>query len=87
MAPFLSFTAEEAWKIVGHSETIFLESSPNCPKATALLAKWTRIREIRDVVNKDIEAVRRQVGASLQAEVTITAQHEDLALLQSWPTT
>jgi isoleucyl-tRNA synthetase len=55
----------------------------------ALLAKWTRIREIRDVVNKDIEAVRVEgkVGASLQAEVTISAQHEDLALLQSWPTT
>ncbi|BBL23401.1 isoleucine--tRNA ligase [Comamonas terrigena] len=86
MAPFLSFTAEEAWKIVGHSETIYLEKFTELPEGdAALLAKWTRIREIRDVVNKDIEAVRVEgkVGASLQAEVTISAQHEDLALLQS----
>lgn len=86
MAPFLSFTAEEAWKIVGQSETIFLETFLDLPEGDeALLAKWTRIREIRDLVNKDIETVRGTglVGASLQAEVTISAQHEDLALLQS----
>ncbi|MEG0555335.1 MAG: isoleucine--tRNA ligase [Comamonas sp.] len=86
MAPFLSFTAEEAWKIVGNSETIYLEKFTELPEGdAALLAKWSRIREIRDVVNKDIEAVRVTglVGASLQAEVTISAQHEDLALLQS----
>ena len=86
MSPFLSFTAEEAWKIVGHSETIYLEKFTELPEGdAALLAKWTRIREIRDVVNKDIEAVRVEgkVGASLQAEVSISAQHEDLALLQS----
>jgi isoleucyl-tRNA synthetase len=59
MAPFLSFTAEEAWKIVGHSESIFLEKFTELPAGdAALLAKWTRIREIRDLVNKDIEAVR-----------------------------
>ncbi|CAM4060243.1 isoleucine--tRNA ligase [Comamonas aquatilis] len=86
MAPFLSFTAEEAWKIVGNSETIYLEQFTDLPEGSeALLAKWSRLREIRDVVNKDIEAVRVTglVGASLQAEVTISAQHEDLALLQS----
>ncbi|MEX8192007.1 isoleucine--tRNA ligase [Comamonas guangdongensis] len=86
MAPFLSFTAEEAWKIVGRSETIFLEKFTDLPEGDeALLAKWTRLREIRDVVNKDIEAVRAdgKVGASLQAEVTVAAEPEDLALLQS----
>lgn len=86
MAPFLSFTAEEAWKIFGHSETIFLEKFTDLPEGDeALLAKWTRIREIRDVVNKDIEAVRAEgkVGASLQAEVTVAAQPEDLALLET----
>lgn len=86
MAPFLSFTAEEAWKIFGNSETIFLEKFTDLPEGDeALLAKWTRIREIRDVVNKDIEAVRAEgkVGASLQAEVTVAAQPEDLALLET----
>ena len=86
MAPFLSFTAEEAWKIFGDSETIFLEKFCDLPAGdAALLAKWARIREIRDLVNKDIEAVRTtgQVGSSLQAEVTLSAEPEDLALLQS----
>ena len=86
MAPFLSFTAEEAWKLVGHSDSIFLETFPTLPAGDeALLAKWERIRAIRDVVNKEIENQRTagHVGASLQAEVTVSATPEDLALLQS----
>jgi len=86
MAPFLSFTAEEAWKVFGAGDSIFLETFTTLPEGDeALRAKWTRIREIRDLVNKDIEAVRAEgkVGASLQAEVTVSAQAEDLALLQS----
>jgi len=86
MAPFLSFTAEEAWKVFGDSESIFLETYTDLPAGDeALLAKWSRLREIRDVVNKDIEAVRTEgrVGSSLQAEVSVSAQPEDLALLQS----
>ncbi len=86
MAPFLSFTAEEAWKVFGTSESIFLETYANLgtPDA-ALLAKWSRIRDIRDVVNKDIEALRAagQVGASLQAVVTLTVSPDDHALLSS----
>ena len=76
MAPFLSFTAEEAWKIVGHSESIFLEKFTELPAGDeGLLAKWTRLREIRDAVNKEIEALRAagQVGSPLQAVVTLTA--------------
>ncbi len=86
MAPFLSFTAEEAWKVFGDSESIFLETYTDLPAGDeALLAKLARLREIRDVVNKDIEAVRTEgrVGSSLQAEVSVSAQPEDLALLQS----
>ncbi|MGE8401637.1 MAG: isoleucine--tRNA ligase [Delftia tsuruhatensis] len=86
MAPFLSFTAEEAWKVFGDSESIFLETYTDLPAGDeALLAKWARLREIRDVVNKDIEAMRAEgrVGSSLQAEVRVSAQPEDLALLQS----
>ncbi len=89
MAPFLSFTAEEAWKVFapGASVSIFTETFWGFPAAgdEALLAKWSRIREIRDGVNKEIEAVRSagQVGASLQATVRITAGPEDRALLES----
>jgi isoleucyl-tRNA synthetase len=86
MAPFLSFTAEEAWQAFGSSESIFMETysdlgTPN----QALLAKWTRIREIRDQVNKDIETLRAdgKVGASLQACVNLQVGPEDHVLLAS----
>ncbi len=86
MAPFLSFTAEEAWQVFGDSESIFLEefASFDAPDG-ALLAKWARIREIRELVNKDIEALREkgEVGSSLQANVTLTAPPQDHALLAS----
>ena len=86
MAPFVSFTAEEAWKIFGDSDSIFMETFSALGQSDdGLLAKWRRIREIRDAVNKDIEALRAagQVGASLQACVTLTVAPEDHALLAS----
>ncbi|MBS0415911.1 MAG: isoleucine--tRNA ligase [Proteobacteria bacterium] len=86
MAPFLSFTAEEAWKLVGQSDSIFLEEfwRFDAPDA-ALLAKWARIREIREAVNKQIETLREQgqVGSSLQATAVLSAPPEDHALLAS----
>ncbi len=86
MAPFLSFTAEEAWKSFGSSESIFLETyQPIAGADEGLAAKWTRLRAIRDVVNKEIEALRAtgQVGSSLQTNLTLTAAPEDHALLAS----
>jgi isoleucyl-tRNA synthetase len=86
MAPFLSFTAEEAWALVGKTESIFSETYWDFGSTDdALLSKWSRIREIRDVANKAIEAVRTTgaVGASLQAEIDISVAADDLALLQS----
>jgi hypothetical protein len=88
MAPFLSFTAEEAWPIVAGAnqgsiffETFWKFTTPD----EALLAKWGRIRAIRELANKEIEALRAagQVGASLQATLTITAGADDAALLRS----
>lgn len=94
MAPFLSFTAEEAWPIFAAgpakaavSPSIFTETYWSLPEDgdAALLAKWERLREIREAVNKAIEDVRSQggVGSSLQANVTIAANAEDRALLAS----
>lgn len=88
MAPFLSFTAEEAWQVFapGVSPSIFTQTywKFDTPDA-ALLAKWARIREIRDLANKEIEALRTagQVGSSLQANLRIGAPAEDFALLAS----
>ena len=89
MAPFLSFTAEEAWKVFNggpadssiFTETYWQFEAP----AGELIAKWNRIHEIRDAVNKAIEEVRVAggVGSSLQAEVTLGVNAADLALLQS----
>jgi len=94
MAPFLSFTAEEAWATLaaegkvseGLRESIFLANyTPLAAPDEALNAKWARIREIRETVNKEIEVLRVAglVGASLQAAVSITANAQDLGLLQS----
>ena len=84
MAPFLSFTAEEAWKIFGDSESIFMETYAEIGAPdTALVDKWTRIRAAREMVNKEIESLREagKVGSSLQATVDLTVplnEHPEL---------
>jgi isoleucyl-tRNA synthetase len=86
MAPFLSFTAEEAWKIFGASDSIFIETYVDLGTPDeALLAKWSRIRVVRDGVNKDIEALRAdgKVGSSLQANVALQVNPDNHALLAS----
>jgi len=89
MAPFLSFTAEEAWKIAATEPgaSIFTETYHEVRGwgDEAALAKWSRVREIRNAVNKEIEAVRGagKLGSSLQAEIDISVSAEDHALLAS----
>ncbi|MBI5333283.1 MAG: isoleucine--tRNA ligase [Burkholderiales bacterium] len=89
MAPFLSFTAEEAWKVFAQAQagdTIFTETYWDLGQPdAALLEKWSRIRAVRELANKEIEAVRErgEVGASLQAELTIAAPAVDAGLLAS----
>jgi isoleucyl-tRNA synthetase len=86
MAPFLSFTAEEAWQVLKQGETVFSETYVQLPGPdAALLAKWARIRAVRDVANKEIEALRAsgQVGASLQAEIEVQVDGDDHAALAS----
>jgi isoleucyl-tRNA synthetase len=88
MAPILSFTAEEAWRIV-HAEdpTIFVRTwrDAHAPvaDAPALAIRWQRILAVRAVVQKELEAVRQSgaIGSSLQAEVAISAPPEDFAAL------
>jgi len=88
MAPVLSFTAEEAWRIVHPDDpTIFVrvwdETLAGVPDAAALVAKWDRILAVRAVVQKELEDVRQagRIGSSLQAEVTITAPPQEHAAL------
>lgn len=89
MAPFLSFTAEEAWKIFAPdtSPSIFVEvySDTASWADDALLAKWNRIREVRDHVNRAIELERKEgrIGSSLQAELDLKVSTADFELLSS----
>jgi isoleucyl-tRNA synthetase len=74
MAPFLSFTAEEAWATFGKTESIFLETFTEFGASNAaLIDKWHAVQQVRDIANKEIENKRTEgvVGASLQAELTI----------------
>jgi isoleucyl-tRNA synthetase len=89
MAPVLSFTAEEAWRIL-HPEdpTIFVREwsrlLPGAQDAT-LVAKWTRILALRAQVQKELEAVRQSgaIGSSLAADVDIVAAGADYDALAS----
>jgi isoleucyl-tRNA synthetase len=88
MAPILSFTAEELWRIFAKEESVFFTTWHEVPKpadADALIASWSRLRELRDPVRKEIEALRAagKVGSSLQAEVDFEANGKDLELLTS----
>jgi isoleucyl-tRNA synthetase len=87
MAPFLSFTAEEAWPLLNPGTgSVFCARFWDfaAPDAT-LIAKWDRLLAVRAEVNKALETVRGQglIGASLQAELRLTAAGDDLAALQS----
>lgn len=80
MAPVLSFTAEEAFKVFSpnESETIFTERFEPLPEVAgteALLAKWDAVRTVRADLQKKIEELRGegQIGSSLQAVVRIEA--------------
>jgi isoleucyl-tRNA synthetase len=87
MAPFLSFTAEEAWALFapGHGSIFKQTYWPLATPDQALLAKWAAIREVREAANKAIEDVRSAggLGSSLQAQVLLGAPPETHALLAS----
>jgi isoleucyl-tRNA synthetase len=91
MAPILSFTSEEAWAVMhpGTDESIFLhtwkEVLPAQDGEAGLVARWTRLREIRALVSPRLEEQRAagSIGSSLQAELALGASGADLALLRS----
>ena len=91
MAPFLPFTAEEAWQVfrhgTGHDETIFTSTyyaTPALDHADGLLEKWHEIRTVRaEVTSSSSRCAWRAVSASPQAEVSISAGGPTPAALQS----
>ena len=81
MAPFLSFTAEEAWPLLGGQGSVFAQTFWTFERSddAALLDKWDRIKAVRAEVNKALETVRGEgrIGASLQAELRLTVAGEE----------
>jgi len=88
MAPFLSFTAEEAWKVFSPqaNSSVFTQTYWELGQPdSALLDRWQVIREVREAANKAIEDLRSAgaLGSSLQAEVVITAPEKIAQTLKS----
>jgi isoleucyl-tRNA synthetase len=89
LAPVLVFTAEEAWQTRFGTETSVHEQLfPILPaewRDEALAEKWARVRDIRRLGTTKLEAMRQggQIGASLQADVTLTFPEAEDHLLSA----
>ncbi len=92
LAPILAFTSNEIWLAMPHGKdadvrNVVLNQMPKVEAAyndDALMAKWEKIHDLRDDVNRALEAARaaREIGKSLEASVKIYAEGDDLALLR-----
>jgi isoleucyl-tRNA synthetase len=83
MAPILSFTAEEAWRVLTGKpdESVFFHTwhaFPPVADAAALLARWSAVRAAKADVQKELETLRvaGRIGSSLAAEVEVRAAGE-----------
>ena len=89
-APILSFTADEVWQyLIGSTEESVLlhtwHEFPEQPDEEILMDRWTRIRELRSLVQGRLEEsrMRGEIGSSLAAAVDIHVTGEDFTLLDS----
>ena len=86
LAPIISFTAEEAWiEKHGKNNSIFShELSQTFFKDSDLLKKWEQLMFTRELVLKEIEKSREEkiVGSSLEANIIIEVDKEDLGFFQ-----
>jgi isoleucyl-tRNA synthetase len=80
MAPILSFTAEEAWKVFnGNAEKSVFEEIwhllPDAELDQSVIDQWESVRQSREIVTKKIEERReaKELGSSLAAELDIQA--------------
>jgi isoleucyl-tRNA synthetase len=92
LAPILPVTAEQVWQHLPQAkreESVHLALFPARADLEPLIDRpladaWKRLLDIRNDVNASLEVLRqsKQIGNSLQARVTITAEGADLALLE-----
>jgi isoleucyl-tRNA synthetase len=90
LAPLLPVTTEEMWKhLPGRREaSVHIAEFPRAETLEAwrdqeLIRRWTRLIEVRDVVNAALEVKRQDktIGTSLGARVTVRAGGETANLL------
>ena len=85
LAPMMPFTSDEAWSY-GHPRqpSVHLEDFPIVPASWrdgALVEKWERFQQIREIVMRPMEELRREktIGKSLDAAVTLRPHTRELA--------
>jgi len=78
LAPFLVFTAEEAWwaRGAGPEPSVHLRDLPAIPEGWAdptLAERWAKVRRVRRVVTGALEVERadKRIGASMQAHPAV----------------
>ena len=86
MAPILSFTAEDLWQAMPgkRNESVFLNTWYELPAmhtadtVEAAMQYWQQVMEVRDAVNKELEALRVAggIGSGLDAEVDLYCGRE-----------
>jgi isoleucyl-tRNA synthetase len=93
LAPFICFTAEEAWltRNPGEEESVHLRLFPKIPedwRNDSLAKKWSKIRSLRRVVTGalEIERAEKRIGSSLQSAPVIYADTEYKEVLKSMDT-
>jgi isoleucyl-tRNA synthetase len=101
MAPIVSFTAEEAWQEFRKTDeknlaaSVFLADLPaedNYSVPEEVYDRWTKMREIRETVQKALEMARQGglIGSSLEAQIIFKTSNEKLGAfikdtLPLWP--
>lgn len=96
IAPILCFTADEIWQAMPHRDgddtaNIVLNAMPKVNLAWAFAeeasSKWDKLIALRDDVNKALEEARKNkvIGKPLEAWVTVYADDETAALLETVP--
>ena len=90
MAPILSFTAEEVWRVLSrdHDDFLMLHGAYEMPQVVderEVLARWQALREVKMEAQKVLEDLRvaGSIGSSLAAEVEVHASGAKHALLAS----
>ncbi len=92
LTPMISFTAEEIWSAMKHTEKENVESPMLADYPVSndewdnkeIAEKWEKIIKVKNIVAKDLELARAEktIGNSLDAKVTIYAEGEEYKFLK-----